>query len=108
MLARTLYEDDTIALHVHWLGVGALTSTMFGVGTRRAHPIQRHFFMAAIDSLQAAGQPISPANPAVSYLCKTIAEALHAGPATSLTWQVLFAQGPAELARVAVEVSQQH
>lgn len=63
MLARTLYEDSRLALHIHWLGAGALTSTMLGMGTRRAHPIQRRFFLTAIDYLAAAGEPISPANP---------------------------------------------
>lgn len=105
MLARTLYEDERIALHIHWLGMGALTATMAGVGTRRAHPVQKQFFLAAVNSMAASGQPISPANPAMSLLCKTVAEALHAGHANSLTWRVIFNQGPEEFARVAIEES---
>jgi hypothetical protein len=103
MFSRVLYIDESVALELKWLGLGALQVQYRNGGVRRAHPVQKQYFLAVVKEFEAAGQPVNPANPRCSRLFKEFAHLLE-HPATSLTWETLFRSSPRDVARAYADV----
>lgn len=91
MFARVLYVDDRLALHLNWLGMGALEVVYRDGRRRRAHPSQKGAFLALVDAFAALGQPISPANPKFSRMAKDFAGLLEEPP-NGLIWRTFFSE----------------
>jgi hypothetical protein len=103
MFSRVLYADENVSLQLNWFGFGALLSVNKYGGVRRAHPIQKTFFLNATEALQKLGVSIEPGNPVLSHFFRTYAEALEQHPISGLMWRTILNQTPEQIAEGIVE-----
>lgn len=103
VLYRVIYKDADFALVLNWLGLGALISIHRTGFRRRAHALQKTFFLRTVEAVQALGEPIQPDGAALQLLARTFAEGLQEGHVNSLWFKALLIQGPESFAKVIVE-----